>query len=472
MGNGESFDANLAFYLLRRNVGKAAVRGVIRVTFFNNHSMELKEAKMKMGRMKSVLLGILVLFCLAMCLPSSVQAEKKYTYRVIGLYDLTGPYSGLHQLLLKGIDDFVEWQNSDSGYFPSDVGYVHEKYDTGMDIQKCIAAYQMATSKKPKPVITTGGLASPTIIAIKPLAKRKKIPCIDGSSARPIVVPSAWTFSMQGCYEGMVAASAQFLKDNWRADTPYKLIRKRYEENKGRKPRFTVMGWDNAFGRAFAQEEVKGYLKKIGVDWVEPEYVPMSPSDTTPQILRLVKRGADMVFFGMYANTHALILKDAARIGKREMFQDMCFWADNILQVKIYAGELGNETMMLTGYQPLSSEWPDFIQAMWKKTGLPEDHAIVYGMGMSWFDVYGEAIKRAVKKYGPEKVDGKAIYDVVTTMTDFHPVASNSSVTFSKKKVVGPSTASIYQNQKGTILKIVDSIYVPDLLPGGKDVVE
>jgi ABC-type branched-subunit amino acid transport system substrate-binding protein len=420
----------------------------------------------------TVTLGVLLALCLLLAGPATVRAEKKYMYRIIGLYDLTGPYSSLHQLVLKGIDAFAEWQNADPNYFPPDVGFVHEKYDTGMDMQKCLAAYQMATSKKPTPIITTGGLASPTIIAIKPLAKRKKIPCIDGSSARPIVVPPAWTFSVQGCYEGMIAASARFLKDNWRADTPYRLIRQRYEANKDRNPRITVLGWDNAFGRAFDQKETRDYLKKIGVDWVEPEYVPVSPTDTTPQILRIVEKGADMVYFGMYANTHALILKDAARVNARDKFQDMCFWADNIYQIKGYAGDLGNETMMLTGYQPLPSEWEPFIQDLWKKSGLKDDYALIYSMGIPWFDLYGELIKRAVKKVGPEKVTGQAIYDAITHMTDYKPLAYNSKMTFTKTKVVGPDTASIYQNQGGKIVKIVESIYVPDLLPGGKDEVK
>ncbi|MDY6878757.1 MAG: ABC transporter substrate-binding protein [Desulfatiglans sp.] len=418
------------------------------------------------------LFGVFMLLCFLAVLPISVHAKEDVSYRIIGMYDLTGPYSGLHQVILRGIKDFVAWANEEPGYFPDGVKWDHEIYDTGMDMQKCVAAYQMATSKKPEPIITTGGLASPTIIAIKPLAKRKKIPCIDGSSARPIVHPAAWSFSMQGCYEGMIAASAKFLKDNWNANTPYKLIRKRYEENKGRNPRLGLIGWDNAFGRAFDQKEIKPYLKQLGVDWVEPEYVPVSPTDTTPQILRLVKRGADMIYFGMYPNTHATILKDAARVGVRDKFQDMAFWADNIIQIRTYAGEIANETMMLTGYQPDTNEWEPAFKKMFEKTKMSEDYALGYSLAMSWFDVYGESIRRAVKKVGPEKVTGRVIYDVLTSMTDYKCMAYNSLITFKKNKTFGPSTASIYQNQNGKIVKIVDSIYTPNLLPGGEDVVK
>ena len=418
---------------------------------------------------------MIVLLGLAIVLggPMSACAEKTVTFRVIGLFDLTGPYASIHSIIQKGIADFIDWANNEPGYFPEGVKWSHEIYDTGTDIGKAVAAYQMATSKSPKPVVSTGGLAAPTILAIKPLAKRKKIPCVDGSTARPIVYPPSWTFSMQAGYEGMLAASARFLKDNWRADTPYKLIRKRYLENKDRNPRISVIGWDNAFGRAFDQKETRDYLKKIGVDWVKPEYIPMSPTDTTPQILRLVERGVDMLYFGMYPNSHAFILKDAARMGVRDKFQDMAFWAGNIILLKSYAKELANESMMLTGYKMVMDEWEPAFVEMFKKRNLPDVYAFGYCAGVAWYDVYAEAIKRAVKKKGdPKKVKGEDVYNALITMTDYKPRGYNSSVTFTKTRRTGPSDACIYQDQGGKIVKIVDSIYIPDLLPGGKDVVK
>jgi len=422
----------------------------------------------KKWKLKVITSALIFLFALAVA-PMSIHAEKKVSLVTVGMFDLTGPYSGLLSLSARGFNDFVEWANNHPGYLPDNVKWVNETYDTGLDIGKAVAAYQMATSKDPIPIITTGGLAAPTILAIKPLAKRKKIPCIDGSSARPIVYPPAWTFSMQACYEGMLAASARFLKDNWRPDTPYKRIRDRYDKN--RNPRISVMGWDNAFGRGFDQKETRDYIKSIGVDWVTPEYIPLNPTDTTPQILRLVKAGVDMIYFGMYSESHAFILKDAARVGVRDKFQDMGFWADNLIQLKSYVGELADGAMQLTGYQMDMSEWNPHTKALLEKSGLGENAALSYSGAFAWCDVYGECIRRAVKKVGAENVTGQVIYDVITNLTDYQPMAYNSLVTFSEKRMAGPSSASIYQIQDGKIVKIVKSTYVPDLLPDGKDVV-
>ena len=41
----------------------------------------------------------------------------------------------------------------------------------------------------------------------------------------------------------------------------------------------------------------------------------MSPTDTTPQLLRIKKKKADFAFMVMYPNTGAVILKDTAKLG-------------------------------------------------------------------------------------------------------------------------------------------------------------
>ncbi len=411
-------------------------------------------------------------FCMILVWAAPASASSQVDMRIIGMFDLTGPYAALHQTFVRATKDFVNWANEEPGYLPAEVQIQYEIYDTGADLGKAVAAWQMATTKTPKPILTMGGNAAHTILGIKPLAERSKIPCIDGSSARPIMYPRGWAFSMQPCYEGLVAGAAQFLKDNWREDTPHKLIRKRYEENRERKPRFAIIGWDNAFGRSFDQKEVRDYIRKIGVDWVNPEYIPWNPTDTTPQILRMVKAGVDMIYFGLLAESHAFILKDAVRLGVRNKFQDMAFSADNIIQLKNYIPEISNESMILTSNQPDMDEWNPVFKEMFIKTGMHENFSFGYSLPQAWFDVYAEIIRRGAKKVGAENVTGEIVYDIVTCMRNYKPMAYNSDVTFSKTKRYAANYASIYQNQNGKIIKIEKSVYLPDLVPGGKDVIK
>ncbi len=229
----------------------------------------------------SLLIGAAMLTC-----PTFASAERaKKEVRIIGFFDLTGPYSAHHALLMKGIKTFIDWANQ-TNYIPG-VEIRHDIYDTGCDMGKIVAAYQLATSTKPAPVLTNGGMAAPTILAVKPLAKRRLIPCIDGSSARPIVRPASWTFSVQGSYEGMIGSVGDWLKANWKPDSKVEWIRENYQK---RNPRMGIIGWDNAFGRAFDQKESRAYLEHIGVDFVGSEYIPLTPSDTSAQLIRLTKK--------------------------------------------------------------------------------------------------------------------------------------------------------------------------------------
>jgi branched-chain amino acid transport system substrate-binding protein len=393
-------------------------------------------------------------------------AAEKQDVRIIGLYDLTGPYSALHTLIVKGINDCVKWIN-DTEYIPG-VRMVHDVYDTGADVGKAIAAYQMGLTKAPKPVISTGGGATSTILAIKPLAERNRVPCIDGSSARSVIFPPGWAFSMQGLYEGIVPACAGWIKDNWKADSKVEKIRMRYQN---RPPRVSILGFDNPFGRAFESAEMRAYLKKIGVDFVQPEYIPMPPTDTSAELLRLKKGGADFIYFGMLPSSHAVVLKDAKRLGIRDDFIDICHWATNIWELQKYVGSLADNTFLVSGYLPIVDEWPKYFRETFQKSGLGMEYALGYSVGLSWFDLYSEAIRRAGKAAGStRKVDGESIYQALMTINNFRTMAYSSKISFSKTKVYGPDTADLYQMQKGKVVRIGKDLYLPELLPGGKDV--
>jgi len=424
---------------------------------------------MKKSKTRAKMLCVLIGMFLTVIVPLSGQAATKVDIRIVNLTDFTGPYSALSGIVSRGFKDFVAWANR-TNYVPG-VNIVYDAYDTAANVNKTINAWNMAISKKPKPVMTTGGFTSTTVLAIKSLAKRHKVPCLDGASARQILVPPGWAFTMQPCYECEAAAVGKFLRDNWNSDTPYELIKKRYNKYRTRNPRFTIMGWDNAFGRSYAQKELKDYLKSIGVDWVKPEYVPMSPSDTTPQILRLVNKGADMIFFSMHGSFHTNVLKDAARIGVRNEFQNVAFNGGDLRNLYKYAGDLAENTLICTSYVQEFSEWEPFSHELFKMSGLAESQAMLYGAGYGWYDVYFEAIRRAVKRVGAENVTGSVIYEVLTSMNNYVPKNWNSSITFTDTKRYGPDNGSIYQIRDGKIVKRVDSVRYPDIIPGGKDVI-
>ena len=110
---------------------------------------------------------------LAVVFLSGLQAKAlvaQKEVRIMWLCDPTGPYSALHTLNVKGLEDFFKWSN-ETDYIKG-IKLIVDTYDTGMDVGKAVAAFNMGLAKDPRPVMTTGGMATPTCLVIKPLSKK------------------------------------------------------------------------------------------------------------------------------------------------------------------------------------------------------------------------------------------------------------------------------------------------------------
>ena len=141
---------------------------------------------------------------------TSVRAAEKVDIVINALFDLTGPYAGVHQLLAKAYKDATKWAN-DNEIVPGG-NIVLDIVDTGSEVSKGIVAFQMAANKTPRAVISTGGHASNMSISLRQIAQRLKIPIYGGGETRSGMYPPAWNFGHQGCYEGQVAACGAWAK--------------------------------------------------------------------------------------------------------------------------------------------------------------------------------------------------------------------------------------------------------------------
>jgi hypothetical protein len=126
--------------------------------------------------------------------------------------------------------------------------------------------------------------------------------------------------------------------------------------------------------------------------------------------------------------------------------------------------------MQLTPFKCLPSEFEEPVKTIYQKSGLPESIAMIVSLISGYHDIYAEVTRRAVNKVGVNNVDGQAAYDALTHMKDFKPVGYHSTVSFTKTKLQGPDFVVMYQIQNGKSVLVEKDIYVPDLLPGGKDV--
>ena len=217
-------------------------------------------------------------------------------------------------------------------------------------------------------------------------------------------------------------------------------------------------------------KETRPYLKKLGVEFLGDEYIPMTPTDVTPQLERL--RKADFIYFGMYSADHAVCLKNAARLGIRDNFLDISWPADSPYLLKMYAGPLSENTLIPTMYQPLMEDWPDFLRESFEKSGLGEPYILGYSWGVVQYDIMFEAIRQAAKAVGAENVTGQDVYNALISLKNFPAKGVSARITYSDTKRWGPDTTNFYQIINGKVINTGEKMALPDLLPGGKDVPE
>jgi len=408
-------------------------------------------------------IALLTLF-VALAVPPNSFCKEKTKIRVMLSYDLTGPYSGLHRELDAGARMYMKYWN-DNELVPG-VEIEYEIYDSGNKADKVRAAIMDALGKDPKPVLALDGLSSAMGVVVKPMGERFKLPILAGSSARGILFPPKWSFSVQPDYPSLLGAVGKWIKDNWKPDSDVPWIKKHYEN---RNPRLAVMGWDNAFGRGIRAKDSDEYLKKIGVDFVGDEYFPYAPKDTTPNLRRLKRKGVDFIYFGCYPAAHAIVLKDARRLKMRDDFMDISFYAADPMLMRKHCGDkLLKNTICFTGYEPRIEKLPGFIQK-W----LKEDQKVKQGdtimtriIMFSWLDTWREVIQRAVNKVGAENVTGKVCYDIITNeLKGYKPIAATCTMSFSKTKTFGPSSCNAFVIKDGKLMTLASDIPIPNLAP-------
>lgn len=437
----------------------------------------MKKLRLSLGLFLTVALVVTTFTgCAAAPQATETPAKKDVTLAIAVLADATGPYAVTVGPQLNAMKDFGKWVN-ETNYIPG-VKLDVKAYDHGLKMEQCVALYKEAVTTTPAPILTNGGLWSSAAATLAGFAKQNKIPIIDTTPLKEVVIPPGWFFGYQPAYEGQVGAYIDWIVDNWKADSKIPWIKKHYQN---RKPRLALMSWDITLGRANESAEVKCYAASRGVDWAGAEYVPMTVGDVTPQLTRL-KDKTDFIYVGMFGSAWQAVLKKAAEMGIRDQFMDVGPAYFSPIEIAKFVPELANNNgavqIFVAGYDDL----PRFIQQNHDALGYPRDF-MSYAAGYTMGDLMAEAIRKTVDKVGANKVTGPAIYEAICAgaITNFTPMSLRVPVTFSNnEKLVKMDGAdavivSVIQGwdaSKGPAEKsyISQEMKVPALLPGGKDV--
>jgi branched-chain amino acid transport system substrate-binding protein len=413
-----------------------------------------EEINMKKKRRMAIFVTALVV-CLAVFLGvgQTAYAGDKPVIAIGHLPHFTGAYGATQAPFAAAQEDAIEWANS--------VNYVKGAtlklvwVDGGTDPAKSLAGFKKMAAGKPKPVVIIGESTGIGTALVKMHAKAK-IPDMEGGMSLAMIDPPSWTFCHPPPYVNQFGAWVDYyLEHIWKGSG---------------KPKFAWLTWDNPFGRSPMTKEADLYLESKGIEIVAREFIPNVPSNTTAQVMRLKKSGANFTFGGMYPSALSVVLKDMEKMGMSGKMSIGMSYATNLGELIGYVGPLANG-VHITSIATLTDEWPEkspIMHEMYEKNKRT-DNKWAYGICFAKFAIAIEAVRVAAEKVGPDKVDGQAIYDALTNMKNFDAWGTGPPISFSKTRRVGMDSVEIQAVENEKVVS-KGYIMVPELLPGGKDV--
>jgi hypothetical protein len=104
---------------------------------------------------------------------------------------------------------------------------------------------------------------------------------------------------------------------------------------------------------------------------------------------------------------------------------------------------------------------------------------IAYLLAWGTVDLYRQMLTAAINVVGPDALDGQAVYDVLTSGTEFAPLGGIITLQYDET-VRAPHQTRIAQidisssdiGMQAQVIPLTEWIEAPDLIPGGADVVE
>jgi branched-chain amino acid transport system substrate-binding protein len=407
----------------------------------------------KNGKMAIFATFLVLCFAVFLTAVQTVYADDKPVIAIGHLPHFTGAYGATQAPFAAAQEDAIEWANS--------VNYVKGAtlkliwVDGGTDPSKSLAGFKKMIAEKPAPAVIIGESTGIGTALVKMHAKAK-IPDVEGGMSLAMIDPPSWTFCQPPPYVNQFGAWVDYyLKHIWKGSG---------------KPKFAWLTWDNPFGKSPMTKEADLYLKSKGIEIVAREFIPNVPSNTTSQVMRLKKSGANFTFGGMYPSALSVVLKDMEKMGMTGKVSIGMSYATNLDELVGYVGPLANG-VHITSIGTLVNEWSKkcpMVQEMYDKKNR-KDNKWAYGNCWSKFAIAIEAVRLAAEKVGPDKVDGQAVYDALVNMKGFDGWGTGPPISYSETRRVGMDSVDIQAVENE---KVVSKGFAmaPDLLPGGKDV--
>jgi len=376
--------------------------------------------------------------------PTCGEPKKPEMINIFVLGDMSGPYASVMAPTQVALDDCSAYINDKLGGVDG-VPIKVTNFDTGGKMDVGLTAYSQAREIKPKPLVGFGYISSLNAALREQLIQDEIV--FIATTAPDAIYPQGYTFGWFPLYPDWYGVFIDWLA------------------KKEPSAKLAILTWDTAFGRGVMTRECAAYTKSKGIDLVAQEVFPINAVSVETQLRKIRARGAQWIYSNTTSGGAQLILRNAREMGFNIRLAGAEHMGDYSLS-RLAGDELVNGTISSwyqTNFEDVDDPGMKIVIRYFEKGGYPEKYK-THSYPIMWtaLGTAYEAIKKAVKEAGWERLDGNSVKEAMMTLRDFRPFGGLSYITYTKDRRT-PTKAYMTEIRNGKMVRISDWMDCPDL---------
>ncbi len=324
-------------------------------------------------------------------------AAKPVSIKLGIVADMTGPTASGNVGVFWGYQDLAREAN-ETNYVP---GVVFETitYDNRFDVGRSLNGYELMKTRGVQAVHMQVTGAN---YALKDKYAQDKIIAFIPPAPKALH-PPGWAFTADASYADGAAMGFEWILDDWK------------KSGQTGKPKMGWLTWDADYG--YAGLLANWYARDKGIDVLKNEFFASpSPTDLTPQLLRLKDSGANYIISMGPQSGWQIALKDAQRLGLKDKIKFIgvgnAMESDALVTLAKDAAEGVYETHFSASLHEEGVPGVQWIRDMMVKYHGEWNNYLVNTRNYLEMKMFIEAVKLAIEKdkIAPDKLDNDAIY--------------------------------------------------------------
>ncbi len=329
------------------------------------------------------------------CAKKEEPAKPAEPILIGGIFDTTGPTSGVGKDYAVGAVDAAEYINANGGVNGRPIELIANDYAYKPD--KAVELYK---TYRDKGIFLIQGWGTGDTNALSALVNKDQVVYMSASYDSGLNDPSKtpYNFYVGTSYGDALRAAMKFVKDTWTGDRAPKVV-------------FTYP--DHPYGKNPIPSG-KAYAKELGIEVGPDQIVSLRATDAVSQLTNMKKFNPDWAWIGGTTPSAAVTIKDAAKLGLDTKFLINVWGFDE--NMPELAGEAANERAF--GMAPFTFYGVDVpgmkpILEMHNKKHPDDKHLVRYVQSWVSMMVMWDALKRA------ETLDGPGVKAALEQIRDF-----------------------------------------------------